>query len=148
MVVVVAVDALDLLCICVEGGLSIDGALGRVSEEAAAAAPILAEELGMLSAELTFLGDRRQAFTNFSERTGLPAAKSLSTALIQSERYGTAVSVALKVLSQESREERTAIAEKKAGALPALLTVPMIVFFMPSLAIVILAPPFLSILVP
>ncbi|SDH38993.1 type II secretion system F family protein [Roseospirillum parvum] len=133
-------DALDLLVICVEAGLSIEGAFTRVSEELVDSAPDLAEEFGLTTAELAFLGDRKQAYENLAERTGLPATKSLTTALLQSERYGTPVSVALKVLSQENRDSRMAAAEKKAGALPAQLTVPMIVFFLPVLFIVIIGP--------
>lgn len=133
-------DALDLLVICVEAGLSLEAALNRVTEEMAVSSPMIAEEIGLLSAELAFLGDRRQAYENFSDRTGLEAAKSLATTLIQSERYGTSVSVGLRVLSQESRDSRLAAAEKKAAALPAKLTVPMILFFLPVLFIVIAGP--------
>jgi tight adherence protein C len=133
-------DMLDLLVICVEAGLSIEAAFTRVTEEIADSSPVLAEEIGLTSAELTFLGDRSKAYANLSARTGLPAAKSLATALIQSERYGTPVSVALKVLAQENRDDRMAKAEKKAGALPAQLTVPMIVFFLPVLFLVIIGP--------
>jgi len=133
-------DALDLLVICVEAGLSLEAALNRVTEEMAVSAPLIAEEVGLLSAELAFLGDRRQAYENFAERTGLEAAKSLSTTLIQAERYGTSVAVGLRVLSQESRESRLAAAEKKAAALPAKLTVPMILFFLPVLFVVIAGP--------
>ena len=134
-------EALDLLVICVEAGLSIEAAFGRVTEEIQDGSAILAQEFGLLTAELAFLGDRRSAYTNFAERTGLPAARSLTTALIQSEKYGTPVSVALKILSQENREARMAMAEKKAGALPAQLTVPMIVFFLPPLMVVIIGSP-------
>ncbi|MBM3950953.1 MAG: type II secretion system F family protein [Rhodospirillales bacterium] len=133
-------DALDLLVICVEAGLSLEAALNRVTEEMAISAPLIAEEVGLLGAELAFLGDRRQAYENFAERTGLEAAKSLSTTLIQAERYGTSVAVGLRVLSQESRESRLAAAEKKAAALPAKLTVPMILFFLPVLFVVIAGP--------
>ncbi len=133
-------DTLDLLVICVEAGLSLEAALNRVTEEMAVNAPLIAEEVGLLAAELAFLGDRRQAYENFAERTGLEAAKSLATTLIQSERYGTSVSVGLRVLSQESRDSRLSAAEKKAAALPAKLTVPMIVFFLPVLFIVIAGP--------
>ncbi|MBI4966982.1 MAG: type II secretion system F family protein [Rhodospirillales bacterium] len=133
-------DALDLLVICVEAGLSLEAAFGRVADEIAESSPALTEELGLTTAELAFLGDRRQAFDNLAERTGLPAMKSLSTALIQSEKYGTPVSLALRVLSQENRDARMSAAERKAGALPAQLTVPMIVFFLPVLFIVIIGP--------
>ena len=133
-------DALDLLVICVEAGLSLEGAVNRVTEEMAVTAPEIAEEIGLLGAELAFLGDRRQAYENFADRTGLEAAKSLSTTLIQSERYGTSIATGLRVLSQESRDTRLSAAEKKAAALPAKLTVPMILFFLPVLFIVIAGP--------
>jgi len=133
-------DALDLMVICVEAGLSIENAFARVTEEIMEASAVLAQELGLTSAELAFLGDRRQAYTNFAKRTGLPAAKGLATCLIQSEQYGTPVGVALKVLSQEKRDERMSAAEKKAASLPAKLTVPMIIFFLPVLFLVVIGP--------
>ncbi len=133
-------DALDLLTICVEAGLGIEGAFARVTEEMVESSPTLAQEFGLLSAELAFLGDRRQAYENFSKRTGMASAKALATALIQSEQYGTPVGVALKVLSKEKRQERMSAAEKKAAALPAKLTVPMIIFFLPVLFIVVIGP--------
>ncbi|MGE5504511.1 MAG: type II secretion system F family protein [Actinomycetota bacterium] len=133
-------DALDLMVICVEAGLSIETALLRVTEELGQGAPEMAEEIGLTAAELAFLGDRRLAWDNLAERTGLPQVKSLATALVQSEKYGTPVGQALKVLAQENREARMSTAEKKAAALPAKLTVPMIVFFLPVLFIVIAGP--------
>lgn len=133
-------DTLDLLVICVEAGLSVENALSRVTEEIAEASEVLAYELGLTSAELAYLGDRRQAYDNFAKRTGLPAAKALATTLIQSEQYGTPVGVALKVLSQEKRDERMSAAEQKAAALPAKLTVPMIIFFLPVLFVVVIGP--------
>lgn len=133
-------DALDLMVICVESGLSIEGTFQKVVEELAPSAPILAEEIALTSAELAFLGDRRSAYENLTDRTGLPAIKSLCTALLQSERYGTPVSVALRVLSHENRETRMSAAEKKAASLPAKLTVPMIIFFLPVLFMVIIGP--------
>ncbi len=133
-------NALDLMVICVEAGSSIEAAFQRVTEEMADSAPAIAEEIALTSAELAFLGDRRQAYDNLADRTGLPAVKSLCTALVQTERYGTPVSVALRVLSQENREARMAVAEKKAAALPAKLTVPMIIFFLPVLFMVIIGP--------
>ncbi len=133
-------DALDLLVICVEAGLSLEGAVNKVTEELAETAPEMAEEIGLLGAELAFLGDRRQAYANFADRTGLESAKSLSTTLSQAERYGTSIAVGLRVLSQENRDTRMAAAEKKAAALPAKLTVPMILFFLPVLFIVIAVP--------
>jgi len=133
-------DALDLMLICVESGLGIEMAFNKVTEEIMDSAPILAQELGLTSAELAYLGNRRQAFENFSKRTGLPAAKSLATTLIQSEQYGTPVGKALAVLAQEKRDERLSAAERKAAALPAQLTVPMIIFFLPVLFIVVIGP--------
>jgi tight adherence protein C len=133
-------DALDLMVICVEAGVSSEVAFNRVTEEMAGAAPQLAEEFGLLAAELAFLPDRRQPLENIAERTGLPAIKSLSTTLLQSEKYGTPVALGLRVLAQESREARMAAAEKKAASLPATLTVPMIVFFLPVLFAVIAGP--------
>lgn len=133
-------DALDLLVICVESGLGVEAAFSRVTEEIIEASPILAQEFGLLSAELAYLGDRRQAYDNFANRTGMASAKALATALIQSEQYGTPVGVALQVLSQEKRNERMSEAEKKAAALPAKLTVPMIIFFLPVLFIVVIGP--------
>ncbi|MGE4064150.1 MAG: type II secretion system F family protein [Rhodospirillaceae bacterium] len=133
-------DALDLMVICVEAGVSTEVAFNRVTEEMAGAGPEIAEEFGLLAAELAFLPDRRQPLENLAERTGLPAIKSLSTTLLQSEKYGTPVALGLRVLSQESREARMALAEKKAASLPATLTVPMIVFFLPVLFAVIAGP--------
>ncbi|TAN72754.1 MAG: type II secretion system F family protein [Magnetospirillum sp.] len=133
-------DALDLMVICVDAGLSVESSLGRVVDEMGLTAPELAEEFGLTSAELAFLGDRRHAWENLADRTGLPQVKSLSTTLLQSEKYGTPVSQALKVLAQENREARMSNAEKKAAALPAKLTVPMIVFFLPVLFMVIAGP--------
>lgn len=133
-------DALDLLVICSEAGLSIEAAFQRVTSEIEEASPVLAEEFGLTTAELAFLGDRRRAYTNFAERTGLASAKALSVTLLQSEKYGTSVTQALKVLSKENRQERLSRAEQKAAALPAKLTVPMIVFFLPVLMAVIMGP--------
>jgi tight adherence protein C len=139
-------DMLDMLLICVESGLSINAAFARVSEEMADTSPILSREIALLSAEMAFLGDRRQAYTNFAERTGLAAARTLATSLNQADRYGTPVGSALQVLAQENREARMSLAEKKAASLPAKLTVPMILFFMPALFIILIGPAFLGIL--
>jgi len=133
-------DALDLLVICVESGLGVEAAFTRVTEEIMESSPALAQEFGLTSAELAYLGDRRRAYENLANRTGLPSAKSLSTTLIQSEQYGTPVGQALRVLSQEKRDERMSEAEKKAAALPAKLTVPMIIFFLPVLFMVVIGP--------
>lgn len=133
-------DALDLMVICVEAGLSMEATFTRVAEEMADSAPILAEELGLTTAELAFLGERRQALENLATRTGLPTIKGLTTALIQSEKYGTPLGTTLRVIAEENRDERMARAEQRAGALPAMLTVPMILFFMPVLFIVLIGP--------
>ncbi len=133
-------DAMDLMLICVESGMSIEQAFRRVSQEVGAQSVALAEELTLTTAELSYLSDRRLAFENFGARTGLETVKSVSTALIQAERYGTPVGTALRVLAQESRDQRMNEAEKKAAALPPKLTVPMILFFLPVLFVVILMP--------
>lgn len=133
-------DALDLLLICVESGISIEAAFRRVAEEVGSQSVELAEELVLTNAELSFLQERRQAYENLATRTGLESVKSVSQALIQAERYGTPIGHALRVLSQESREMRMNAAEKKAAALPPKLTVPMILFFLPVLFAVILGP--------
>lgn len=133
-------DALDLMVICVEGGLSVEGAFDRVTNEIGDKSPALAQEFGLTSAELAYLGNRHKAYMNFADRTGLPAIKSLATTLIQSEKYGTPVGQALKVLSQERREARMAAAEQKGASLPAKLTVPMILFFLPPLFMVVIGP--------
>ena len=133
-------DALDLLVICVEAGLSMEGAFNRVTEEMASTAPVLSMEFGMTSAELAYLGDRTLALQNFYSRMAVDAVKSLSTSLIQSEKYGTPLATALRVISQEQRETRMAKVEQKAAALGAKLTVPMIAFFLPVIFIVVLGP--------
>lgn len=133
-------DALDLMLICVESGISIEAAFKRVSEEIGIQSPALAEEFVLTNAELSFLPERRQAYENLTIRTGLESVKSVSQALIQAERYGTPVAAALRVLASESRDQRLNEAEKKAAALPPKLTVPMIVFFLPVLFAVILGP--------
>ena len=139
-------DALDLLIICVDAGLSMEAALHRVAKELQYQGPELSEELGLATAELAFLTDRRQAMLNLSERTGRPAIKALVTAMVQAERYGTAIGGSLRVLSEEQRDERMSRAEQKAGALPAQLTVPMIVFFLPVLFVVLLGPAIIKVL--
>lgn len=133
-------DALDLMLICVESGISIEAAMRRVAEEIAAQSAELAEEIVLTTAELSFLQDRRTAFENLGIRTQLDGVKSVTQALIQAERYGTPISTALRVLAQEGRDERMNEAEKKAAALPPKLTVPMILFFLPVLIAVILGP--------
>ncbi len=133
-------DALDMLLICVQSGMSIELAFSKVAKEIASQSVELAEEFSLTTAELSYLQDRRQAFENLGERTGLPGIKSVATALVQSERYGTPVGQALRVMAKENRDMRMSEAEKKAAALPPKLTVPMIVFFLPVLFIVILGP--------
>jgi tight adherence protein C len=138
-------DALDLLLICVESGMSIDTAFRRVSQEIGAQSVALAEELMLTSAELSYLQDRRSAFENLANRIGLDGVKAVCTALIQAERYGTPLAQALRVLAQEIRDQRMSEAEKKAAALPPKLTVPMILFFLPVLFVVIMGPAFIRI---
>jgi tight adherence protein C len=133
-------DALDLMVLCVEAGLSLDAALTRVASDIEENSPVLAEELGLTSAELALLGDRRAAIENLAERTGLEDFKSFAMALIQSERYGTSLGTILRVLARDNRDARMTRAEEKAGRLPATLTVPMITFFMPVLFIVLIGP--------
>ena len=133
-------DALDLSLICVESGMSIEGAFRRVAAEIGAQSVALAEELMLTTAELSYLQERRQAYENLTERTGLEGVKNVVLSLIQAERYGTPLSSALRVLSQENRDQRMAMAEKKAAALPPKLTVPMMVCFLPVLFCVILGP--------
>ncbi len=133
-------DALDLTVICVEAGMSIEKSFHKVSEEIALQGPELASEIALTNAELAYLGDRSLAYENFARRTGLPAIKALTGAMVQAERYGTPIASALRVLSEESRGERMSIAERKAASLPAKLTVPMIVFFLPVLFVVIIGP--------
>lgn len=133
-------DALDLLLICVEAGMSVEAAFRRVAEEIGAQSVELAEEFVLTNAELSFLQERRQAYDNLATRTGLESVKSVTQALIQAERYGTPVGHALRVLATESRDMRMNEAEKKAAALPPKLTVPMILFFLPVLFVVILGP--------
>jgi len=133
-------DALDLLLICVESGMSVEAAFKKVSQEITGQSIPLAEELTLTTAELSYLQERRQAFDNLAKRTDLEGVKAVCTALIQAERYGTPIGQALRVLSQEIRDMRMSEAEKKAAALPPKLTVPMILFFLPVLFVVILGP--------
>ncbi|MCD7058875.1 type II secretion system F family protein [Pelagibacterium xiamenense] len=133
-------DALDLVLLCVESGMSIEHALKRVAKEIGLQSPELAEEMALTTAELSFLEDRTRAFENLGRRTGLDAVRSVMTALIQADRYGTSVGQALRVMAEESREARMMEAEKKAAALPPKMTVPLILFFLPVLFIIIMAP--------
>lgn len=133
-------DCLDLMLVCVEGGLGIEAAIQTVSRDIAPSSRILAEEFGLLGAELAFLGDRSEALRNFATRLQEPTARSFVNALLQAEKYGTPLAQALRVMSAELRDRRFSEAEKKAAALPPKLTVPMIGFFMPTLFITILGP--------
>ena len=133
-------DALDLMLICVESGMSVETAFRRVADEIGAQSVELAEEFVLTNAELSFLQERRQAYDNLATRTGLESVKAVTQALIQAERYGTPVGMALRVLANESRDMRMNEAEKKAAALPPKLTVPMLLFFLPVLFCVILGP--------
>ena len=139
-------DALDLLLICVEAGMSIEAAITKVSQEIGASSIDLAEELTLLSAELSYLPERRLAYENLGKRTNHPGVKAVATAMTQAEVYGTPLSTALRVMAKENRELRLSAAEKKAAALPAQLTVPMILFFLPVLFIVILGPAILNVI--
>jgi len=133
-------DALDLLLICVESGMSIEAGFRRVAAEIGTQSIPLAEELTLTTAELSYLQDRRQAYENLAKRTDLEGVKSVCMALQQAERYGTPMGTALRVMAQENRDMRMSEAEKRAHALPPKLTVPMILFFLPVLFVVILGP--------
>jgi tight adherence protein C len=133
-------DALDLLLICVESGMSIESAFKKVSLEIGSQSIALAEELTLTTAELSYLPDRRMAYENLAKRTDIDGVKAVCMALQQAERYGTSLGQTLRVMAQENRDMRMSEAEKKAAALPPKLTVPMILFFLPVLFIVILGP--------
>jgi tight adherence protein C len=138
-------DAMDLLLICVESGMSIEHAFRKVAQEIGIQSIPLAEELTLVTAELSFLPDRRTAYENLGLRTGLDTVRQITTVLIQAERYGTPVGTALRVVAQESRDSRMMLAEKKAAGLPPKLTVPMILFFLPVLFAVIMTPAIIQI---
>jgi tight adherence protein C len=133
-------DALDLMLICVESGMSIESAFTRVAGEIGTQSAELAEELALTTAELSYLPDRRQAFDNLAKRCGHVGVKAVATALNQAEKYGTPLGQALRVTATENREMRMQEAERKAASLPAKLTVPMIIFFLPCLFVVIMGP--------
>jgi tight adherence protein C len=133
-------DALDLMLLCVEAGMSVEHAFKRVSKEIGIQSPALAEELTLTTAELSFLEDRTRAYDNLGRRTGIDNVKAVMTALIQADRYGTSVGSSLRVMAEEGREARMMEAEKKAAALPPKLTVPLILFILPVLFIVIISP--------
>ena len=138
-------DALDLLLICIESGMSIEAAFRKVSSEIVTQSIALSEEFTLTTAELSYLQDRKVAYENLAKRTGLEGVKSVCLALQQSERYGTPLGQSLRVMAQENRDMRMTEAEKKAAALPPKLTVPMILFFLPVLFVVILGPTYIKI---
>ena len=133
-------DALDLLVICAEAGLTVDAAFHRVSKELGKAYPELGDEFGLTAIELGFLNERRQAFENLAQRVDLEAGRGGVTTMIQTEKYGTPLASALRVLSAEFRHQRMMRAEEKAARLPAIMTVPLILFILPTLFVVILGP--------
>ncbi len=133
-------DALDLLVICAEAGLTVDVAFNRVAKELGRGFPELGDEFALTAIELGFLAERRNAFENFAYRVDLPAVKGVVTTMIQTEKYGTPLASALRVLSAEFRNERMMRAEEKAARLPAIMTIPLILFILPTLFIVILGP--------
>jgi len=133
-------DCLDLMLLCVEAGMSVEHAFKRVGKEIGQQSSALAEELALTTAELSFLEERSRAYENLGKRTNLDGVKSVMTALIQADRYGTSVGQALRVMAEEGREQRMMEAEKKAASLPPKLTVPLILFFLPVLFIVIISP--------
>jgi tight adherence protein C len=133
-------DVLDLMVICVEAGMSLEAAFQKVSEEMAIDAPEASEEFALAYTELAFLSDRRLALENLAERTGLPTIKSFVMALVQAERYGTPIGQSLRVVAQENRDTRMSKAEEKAAGLPAKLTVPMVLFFLPVVFLVLIGP--------
>ncbi|HEU5481468.1 MAG TPA: type II secretion system F family protein [Sphingomicrobium sp.] len=133
-------DALDLLVICAEAGLTVDAAFGRVAKELGKAYPELGDEFGLTAIELGFLNERRQAFENLAQRVDLESVRGVVTTMIQTEKYGTPLASALRVLSAEFRNERMMRAEEKAARLPAIMTIPLILFILPTLFVVILGP--------
>lgn len=139
-------DALDLMVICTEAGLSLDAALTRVSRELGGSCPPLADELGLAAVELSFLPERRQALENLNQRTDMGSIRGVVNTLQQSEKYGTPLAHSLRVLAAEFRNERLMRAEEKAARLPAIMTVPMIVFILPTLFVVLLGPAVLRIM--
>jgi tight adherence protein C len=139
-------DALDLMLICVESGMSIEHAFRKVGQEIGQQSVALAEEFALATAELSYLPDRRSAYLNLAARTGLDGVKQITTVLIQAEKYGTPLGQALRITAQESRDARMMEAERKAASLPPKLTVPMIVFFLPVLMVVVMSPAILQVM--
>ena len=139
-------DALDLLVICAEAGLSLDAAIDRVSREIGPSCAELAEEIGLTGVELAFFPERAKALQNLADRVPLPGVVALTNTLIQTEKYGTPLAQALRVLSAEMREERMMAAEAKAAKLPATLTIPMILFILPPLFVVLMGPAIIKVM--
>ena len=139
-------DTLDLMLLCVEAGMSIEHAIQRVAKEMGQQSPELSEELTLTKAELSFLENRAHAYENLATRTNIDSVRSVATALIQADKYGTSVGQALRVMAEEGREERMMAAEKKAASLPPKMTVPLIVFFLPVLFIVIISPAIIQVM--
>lgn len=139
-------DTLDLILVCVESGLALDAALARVCRELGRAHPEITKELNRTRMELTLLSDRSQALNNLSERTDLVAFRALVAALLQTERFGTSLTETLRVLSDDYRHQRLMIAENKAGRLPAMMTIPLILLMMPALLLVMMGPAILKFL--
>ena len=133
-------DALDLMVICAEAGLSLDATFTRVAREMRQAAPEVSDELDVTAIELGFLPRRRQALDNLGRRVDIPEMRSLTNALLQTEKYGTPLARALRVLAAEYRDQRLLRAEEKAARLPATMTVPMIIFILPTLFVVLIGP--------
>jgi len=133
-------DALDLLMICAESGQGIDGALTRVAREFRRFMPEMADELQLTALELGFLPNRRDALANLAKRVNIPGVRTLTNTLIQTERYGTPLTQAMRVMGAELREERMMKAEEKAAKLPAIMTIPMIVFILPAMFLVLVGP--------
>lgn len=138
-------DALDLIVVCVESGLALDGALTRVCKELGRAHPEITKELNQTRIELALLNDRPKALMNLGDRTGLVPFRSLVAALIQTEKFGTSLTDTLRVLSEDYRLTRLMLAEQKAGRLPVLMTIPLILLLMPAFVLIILAPPFIRV---
>jgi tight adherence protein C len=139
-------DALDLMVICAEAGLSLEASIKRVGQEMANVSSVMSDEFLLTAIELNFLPDRTRALQNLARRTDLPKLRALVNSLVQSERFGTPLANSLRVLSAEFRNERMMVAEDKAAKLPAIMTIPMIMFILPSLFIVILGPVILHVL--
>ena len=138
-------DALDLMLVCVESGLALDGALAKVCNELGAAHPLMTEELNRTRMELSVLSDRTRALQGLGERSGVSALKALSAALVQSEKFGTSLGDTLRVMSDDYRQTRLLLAEEKAAKLPVIITVPLITMLLPAMFIIILAPAFLNV---